>query len=161
MPENQTTKECTKCGEPYPATTEYFAPASRNKSGLHSWCRNCTRAGNRESQKRVSPEIRRERARKSYSRRREKILERNRQHKKTNKERVEKKAREYYEKNRQYIIEKQRERDGSIKMDEDNYADLVPMDGVDTFRAWAVITSGEYGYILQKGVDSVAGRDVE
>ncbi len=161
MPDNLTTKECTKCGESYPATTEYFTSASRNKSGLHSWCRNCTRAGIRESQKRVSPEIKRRRDRERYRRRSEELLAQQKEKRRLNREEVRRKGREYYQKNKAYIVEKAREKRGSIKMDEDNYADLVPITDRDTFRAWAVITSVEYGYILQKGVDSVAGDDVE
>lgn len=157
MPDNLTTKECTKCGKSYPATTEYFTPAGEKRSGLHSWCRNCTRAGNRESQKMVDRETKKRRQKEHYERNREYYREYRRKTAKAKREY----NREYYKKNQRVIIEKQRERDGSIKMDEDNYADLVPITDRDTFREWAVITSGEYGYILQKGVDSVAGRDVE
>lgn len=36
-------KRCTKCGNEYPATAEYFKADKRNRSGLHSWCRECER----------------------------------------------------------------------------------------------------------------------
>ena len=34
-------KNCTKCGNEYPATIEYFRSDKRNKSGLGAWCREC------------------------------------------------------------------------------------------------------------------------
>jgi 5-methylcytosine-specific restriction endonuclease McrA len=37
-------KRCTKCGEEYPATTQYFGTDSRVKSGLKAACRKCLRA---------------------------------------------------------------------------------------------------------------------
>jgi hypothetical protein len=39
-----TTKTCTKCHTPYPATAEFFSPDRRHRDGLHSWCRECSRA---------------------------------------------------------------------------------------------------------------------
>jgi hypothetical protein len=48
MPE----KTCTKCGQPHPATTEFFPPNARGVFGLSSWCRSCYRTKCREDQRR-------------------------------------------------------------------------------------------------------------
>ena len=34
-------KKCTKCGNEYPATLDYFHKDLTKKDGLHSWCKNC------------------------------------------------------------------------------------------------------------------------
>ena len=34
-------KRCTKCGEYYPADTEFFYHQNRGPLYLHSWCRAC------------------------------------------------------------------------------------------------------------------------
>jgi len=36
-------KECTRCGEVYPATTEYFYVRNKSRDGLTPKCRACTR----------------------------------------------------------------------------------------------------------------------
>lgn len=36
-------KPCTKCGETFPETKEFFCLDNRNKSGLAGRCRNCDR----------------------------------------------------------------------------------------------------------------------
>jgi len=36
-------KECSKCKNDYPATTEYFGKHTSTKCGLSSWCRECSR----------------------------------------------------------------------------------------------------------------------
>lgn len=41
-------KTCTKCGKTYPATPEYFNRAKADKSGLHSWCKECRIADHKE-----------------------------------------------------------------------------------------------------------------
>ncbi len=38
-----TEKPCSKCGELYPETTQYFKPDKRNKNGIAAQCRNCAR----------------------------------------------------------------------------------------------------------------------
>jgi len=145
MTQNPTTKCCTKCGEPYPATLEYFPPYKQKLDGLHSWCRICMRDGNRESQKKADPEKKRRRARERYRKNREKLCERQRQKRRENSEAVRKRDREYYQKNREWLVEKAREKRGSKKIDDnDDYADLIPIDEYDVFRSWAVITSWEY-----------------
>lgn len=41
-------KVCTKCKEPFPATPEYFARSNSTKDGLHTWCKKCKNAQNRD-----------------------------------------------------------------------------------------------------------------
>jgi len=103
------------------------------------------RDGNRESQKKADPEKKRRRARERYRKNREKLCERQRQKRRENSEAVRKRDREYYQKNREWLVEKAREKRGSKKIDDnDDYADLIPIDEYDVFRSWAVITSWEY-----------------
>jgi len=148
MTQQPTTKCCTKCGEPYPATLEYFPPDKQMRIGLHSWCRVCFRARSRESKKRADPEKRRRMAREYYQKNREKRrrIARERYHK--NREKIKEYGREYYQKNREWILEKEREKRGSKKIDDDDdidYTDLTPLDERSFgFRSWAVITSAEY-----------------
>lgn len=145
MTQQPATKCCTKCGEPYPATTEYFPPNKQNLDGLQYWCRVCMRAAKRESYKKADPEKRRRMARKYYHKNREKLCALQRQKRAENAEAFRKRKREYYQKNRDWLLEKERERRGSKKIDDDDdYSDLLPIDEYDTFRSWAVITSWEY-----------------
>jgi hypothetical protein len=46
--EDSTTKRCTKCGQVFPATPEYFFRASKNKDGLNFWCKRCLNAATRQ-----------------------------------------------------------------------------------------------------------------
>lgn len=49
-------KRCTKCQQEYPATTEYFVPEKRSRSGVSSICRICKRKYMQEYSHR--PEVR-------------------------------------------------------------------------------------------------------
>ena len=42
------TKRCTKCGEEFPATAEYFSKNKMGKLGLHSICKSCRSITSRE-----------------------------------------------------------------------------------------------------------------
>lgn len=48
------TKTCTKCGQVYPATTEFFVACGvyKKRSGviLRSWCKSCRKTGSKGSQ---------------------------------------------------------------------------------------------------------------
>lgn len=48
-------KRCTKCGEPFPETPEFFRPAKGYKNGLNSQCRDCERAYHRQYQQDYMP----------------------------------------------------------------------------------------------------------
>ena len=41
IPYIDTMKNCTKCQEAKPATTEFFSVSKTNKNGLSSWCKIC------------------------------------------------------------------------------------------------------------------------
>jgi hypothetical protein len=34
-------KRCTRCGEKWPADTEFFSRSARNRDGLDNWCKAC------------------------------------------------------------------------------------------------------------------------
>lgn len=55
--ENTPSKTCTKCGTAYPATTEFFRKAPRNRFGVSSWCKSCESYYHKERNK--DPEVRR------------------------------------------------------------------------------------------------------
>lgn len=48
---NDTTKRCTKCGQEFPATTEYFSPNRKVKDGLQARCKSCCAEWQREYRK--------------------------------------------------------------------------------------------------------------
>lgn len=160
MPDNLTAKECTKCGESYPATTEYFA---KRGNGLHSWCRECMRKANRKY-KRENKEAIAAAEKARYDKNVDNIREKKRIANIARYRRVKKENGEQIREYKKNWQKNKREKTKEVKtraLESDDYTDLVPTTDRDTFREWAVITSAEYGYILQKGVDSVAGRDVE
>lgn len=51
-------KRCSKCGQYYPPTTEYFKPEKRNRNGLNAQCYNCTRAYDHERYQRPAVKAR-------------------------------------------------------------------------------------------------------
>lgn len=163
MTQTPTTKCCTKCGAEYPATLEYFPPDKQKLDGLHSWCRPCFRARNKEYVKK-HPEKRRQRAKKYYHKNREKLCERERQKRAENVEEARKRKREWYWKNRAWLLERERERRGSKKIDDDDdYSELYPLDERSFgFRSWAVITSSEYAAAnVRQAVAEKLARDEE
>lgn len=42
-------RDCTRCGESWPATTEFFSRSPHHSSGFHSWCKACQTERKRES----------------------------------------------------------------------------------------------------------------
>lgn len=61
MDTSNDTLTCTKCGNEYPATPEYFKPDKRNRTGFSSWCKACHRDYNKRY---YDKNLERERARK-------------------------------------------------------------------------------------------------
>lgn len=51
------TKACSKCGEAYPATLEFFGKRTRNKSGLRAECKSCQAKQNKVWYSENRPEI--------------------------------------------------------------------------------------------------------
>lgn len=108
------TKQCSKCGEIYPATSEFYSPSDRYRSGFISYCRDCGRAMHarwreknrehtREYSKKYWEENREECLRRMYQRReenREEYLQWRRDWYKQNGDKLRRKARKYARENR-------------------------------------------------------------
>lgn len=86
---NDTTKICSKCNKPYPATAEYFHAHKHAKDGLYSWCKICCRE-HRQANK-------------------DKIARYNREYKKANKSEIDEYNRTYYQANQDRERERGRE----------------------------------------------------
>ena len=41
-------KNCSKCGETFPATLEYFRKKSASPDGLTPWCKSCKNAADKD-----------------------------------------------------------------------------------------------------------------
>lgn len=75
---------CTKCGNEYPATLEYFPADKRNRRGYSSWCRSCHRSDSRQRYQKNADEYRKralERRNANIERARETTREYHRTHK--------------------------------------------------------------------------------
>lgn len=48
-PDDTPERDCTRCGESWPATTEFFSRSPHHSSGFHSWCKACQTERKRES----------------------------------------------------------------------------------------------------------------
>ena len=106
------TKQCTKCGETKPATTEFFSRGNSRKDGLNGWCKICTSEYQREwyeSNKEKISEQKREKDRKYYETHKEKKREYDREYRTANAEKISEREREYYTANKEKISEQQRE----------------------------------------------------
>lgn len=131
---------CTKCGDTYPATLEYFP---KKGNGLGTWCRECMRKANREYRQK-NKNIVALRQKERYHKDIEKTREKRRAW-------YEKRKLEKGEEVREYQRNWQRKRRAKIRevktraLESDDYTDLLPANEHDWFRSWAVITSAEYG----------------
>ena len=102
-------KKCTKCGETFPATTEYFPRKKRNKIWcLESQCKKCRREYKKKYRESNKERIR-EKKKQDYNKNREQILEQRKQHYSENKEKIIIYQKKYYTENREQILEKQKE----------------------------------------------------
>ena len=79
------TKVCTKCGNEYPATREYFYADSRGKYGLQAWCRKC-HCAHRNAYRADHPELVKEQWRKYSEENRERERQRSQKYRADNKE---------------------------------------------------------------------------
>lgn len=96
------TKCCSKCGQEYPATREYFSPDKRASDGFYSACKPCRRRQNRKSyQKDIEASRKRARinAKKSREANLEKSLKRERKYKEDNREAIRQRERLRYQAN--------------------------------------------------------------
>lgn len=92
-------KQCTKCKEKYPATTEYFYKQKRTKDGLAPWCKKCRL----EYQKKYQNEHKEEQKKRHaiwHIKNREIVLQRNKEFREANKEHVREYQRKYQKENR-------------------------------------------------------------
>lgn len=92
------TKICTKCGEPKPATTEYFDRHKKGRGGLSPKCKDCRRAYTFATRERNA-----ERARAYYWANRERKLEYGREYHVANRDRDNRRNKDYYAANRETI----------------------------------------------------------
>lgn len=87
------TKTCSKCGEEYPATSDYFRRHKDGKDGLKNICKECCRLEARRYRERQGSALR------------ERERERMRRWRKENPEKYREINREYYQLNREKILE--------------------------------------------------------
>ena len=102
-------KTCSKCKQPFPATSEFFSPDKQSKNNLRSWCKKCCNEQNREWFKnnpeyqhawyKNNSELHKQQSRKRYKKNKEKILQQGREYYQDNKEKVSRRGREYRKNN--------------------------------------------------------------
>lgn len=90
------TKRCSRCGQEYPATKDWFGRDKRARGGLKSRCRGCERELSRLYRE-ANPDKRRESARRYSADHREKEAEYSRRYRSENSERKRESARRYRE----------------------------------------------------------------
>src|SRR5215207_3822960 len=97
-----TTKRCSKCGQEYPATHEFFVARSSSKDGLDSWCKSCKNA---HAKKRYDsdPEHGREIATRWREQNRETARQRHREWKNQNPDKMKESKRKHREANLEQI----------------------------------------------------------
>ena len=91
-------KICTGCGEEKPATAEYFYRATKEKSGLASWCKSCKKKYYEENREKVSAGMK-----KYYEENREKISARKKKYYEENREKILAGVKKYNEENREKV----------------------------------------------------------
>lgn len=93
------TKQCTKCGDTYPATTEHFVRSKGNRGGLSTWCKPC-KSVYRKRYYKNNRDIELPRANKWFQENRERARENRRRFTENNPDY----NKEYYSKNRQRVL---------------------------------------------------------
>jgi CRISPR/Cas system Type II protein with McrA/HNH and RuvC-like nuclease domain len=86
-------KRCTKCGNEYPATPEYFHLCNQTSDNLHRWCKPCANLNRRQS----------------YLRNRDKVIARQREYDQRNQEKQSARMREWRQRNKEKVSEMNRE----------------------------------------------------
>lgn len=109
------TKVCSKCGQEFPATPEYFSRSHKAKDGLNTQCKVCIHAYQQENRdkkqeydrvyQQVNQDVIRKKAREYYQVNRDKRLEYDRVRRQSNPE----KKRKYRQANKEKIREHKRE----------------------------------------------------
>jgi hypothetical protein len=108
MDTNSITKTCTKCGQTFPATAEYFYKARSGKYGVASCCKTCW-AEDRRLYREKNRERIAESKRQYQQTNQEKIAEYQRQWRENNRDKEIKHNREYYQANREKLKERSRQ----------------------------------------------------
>lgn len=102
------TKTCTKCGETWPATTEFFSKAKRGKYGLRAVCKMC-----RKEECKIYREANREKMAAYWKQYRLDHLEKytlyGEQWRENNKDKIKDECRNWYIKNREHCLNAHRE----------------------------------------------------
>jgi hypothetical protein len=93
------TKICTKCGQEFPATLEYFYASKRGYLGLRADCKACKDIAVRENRAKNKERII-QRRKERYQNNKEKEREYNRQYRATHAKEIAEYSREYYKRNR-------------------------------------------------------------
>lgn len=102
-------KKCTKCGELYPSTAEYFIRKTCNKTdGLTSTCKTCKKDIDKEYYEANKDKVA-EVNKRWYEKHREKMRKHSADRYQENKEEIRRKQKEYNEKNRKRIRQQKRE----------------------------------------------------
>lgn len=87
------TKQCSKCGEVYPATTEFFPVYKKGRGGFFSWCLACDREKAKEYRRKHRKE-RMEQSKAWHQNNRSRVIEYQRKYRKENRELLNKWRRE-------------------------------------------------------------------
>ena len=92
-------KRCTKCGNEYPATSEYFHLNNQTSDNLHRWCKPCANLNRKQSYLRNRDTVLKRQHEYDLQHQAE-YRARNRDWRKRNKEKVREMNRDWYQKNR-------------------------------------------------------------
>lgn len=108
------TKRCTKCGQEFPATREYFVARSSSSDGLDSWCKAC-KCNHAKKRYDENPEHGRAIQRKWRANNVEKARKASQEWRDKYPERQKDSKRRHREKNREEILRKDRERNRKMR----------------------------------------------
>ena len=97
------TKQCTKCQQEFPATTEFFRKYKKGKYGLKPECKTCAKLADEKYREKQTTKLRMT----AYYN--------------DNKESIEKKRKQYYQNNKESIKQKQNEYDKKNKQKKSEY----------------------------------------
>jgi len=101
-------KTCTKCGETFPRTKEFFQADKNRKHGLKNWCKQCAKEYHKEYYQNNREHIK-EYNKEYYQNNREHIKEYNKEYRQNNKEHIKEYNKEYHQNNREHIKEYNKE----------------------------------------------------
>jgi len=103
----ETSKTCTKCGEIYPATSEYFHADRANADGIRSQCKTCVAIQKRKYYQ-ANKDKEAERTHRYYQAHREEIIERACEYREANGDKIAERQSKYRKANRAEITKRER-----------------------------------------------------